>query len=346
MIQIYYPCCGGDKLRLKENGMTSKKKSAAALLVPVLLSAMLIGCAAKKPAGDGKLSIVCTNFSEYDWTREIIGDTDSADITYLLESGIDIHNYQPSAQDIMTISDCDMFIYVGGESENWVDDALRTKTNKNMKIVKLFEAVNDNIKLEEHKEGMEEEEEEHDHDEDEPEYDEHVWLSLRNAELICSDICNKLCELDSANADTYKANLAAYTDKLKALDIGYTEMAENAKVKTLLFGDRFPFRYLVEDYGLDYYAAFTGCSAETEASFETIAKLAEKLDELKLDNVFIIENSSDAIAKSIISSSDNKKAKIEKLNSLQSVTSDDIKKGATYLSLMNNNLETLKKVLD
>lgn len=326
--------------------MTYKVKNAAALLVPVLLSAMLIGCAAKKPSDkDGKLSIVCTNFSEYDWTREIIGETDSANVTYLLESGMDIHNYQPSAQDIMTISDCDMFIYVGGESESWVDDALSTKTNKNMKVVKLFEAVNDNIKLEEHKEGMEEEEE-HYHDDDEPEYDEHVWLSVRNAELICNDICNKLCELDSANADTYKANLASYTDKLRELDGEYKEMAENAKIKTLLFGDRFPFRYLVEDYGLDYYAAFKGCSAETEASFETIAKLAEKLDELKLDNVFIIENSSDAIAKSIISSSDNKKAKIEKLNSLQSVTSDDIKKGATYISLMKNDLETLKKVLD
>ena len=326
--------------------MTYKVKNAAALLVPVLLSAMLIGCAAKKPSDkDGKLSIVCTNFSEYDWTREIIGETDSANVTYLLESGMDIHNYQPSAQDIMTISDCDMFIYVGGESESWVDDALSTKTNKNMKVVKLFEAVNDNIMLEEHKEGMEEEEE-HYHDDDEPEYDEHVWLSVRNAELICNDICNKLCELDSANSDTYKANLAAYTDKLRELDGEYKEMAENAKIKTLLFGDRFPFRYLVEDYGLDYYAAFKGCSAETEASFETIAKLAEKLDELKLDNVFIIENSSDAIAKSIISSSDNKKAKIEKLNSLQSVTSDDIKKGATYISLMKNDLETLKKVLN
>ena len=326
--------------------MTYKVKNAAALLVPVLLSAMLIGCAAKKPSDmDGKLSIVCTNFSEYDWTREIIGETDSANVTYLLESGMDIHNYQPSAQDIMTISDCDMFIYVGGESESWVDDALSTKTNKNMKVVKLFDAVNDNIKLEEHKDGMEEEEE-HSHTDSLPEYDEHVWLSVRNAELICNDICNKLCELDSANADTYKANLAGYTDKLRELDGEYKEMAENAKVKTLLFGDRFPFRYLVEDYGLDYYAAFKGCSAETEASFETIAKLAEKLDELKLDNVFIIENSSDAIAKSIISSSENKKAKIEKLNSLQSVTSDDIKKGATYISLMKNDLETLKKVLD
>ena len=329
----------------KELQKTMRIKKAASLLIPLLTFASLIGCGAKKPTeADGRLSIVCTNFSEYDWTREIIGDTNSADITYLLESGMDIHNFQPSAQDIMKISDCDMFIYVGGESESWVDDALSSRTNKDMKVVKLFEAVSDNIRLEEHKEGMEEEE--HDHDEDEPEYDEHVWLSLRNAEIICNDICSKLCELDSANADSYKANLSAYEEKLRALDNEYNEMAEKAKVKTLLFGDRFPFRYLVEDYGFDYYAAFTGCSAETEASFETIAKLAEKLEKFKLDTVFIIENSNDAIAKSIISSSGRKNAKIEKLNSLQSVTSDDIKNGATYLSLMNNDLETLKKVLD
>jgi zinc transport system substrate-binding protein len=327
--------------------MAKNSRPAAGFIISVLLSAALIGCSAPKSKNnDGRLNIVCTNFSEYDWTREIIGDTDSADVTYLLESGMDIHNYQPDAEDIMTISSCDMFIYVGGESENWVSDALSNKTNKDMKIVKLFDAVNGNIKLEEHKEGMEEEEEEHDHDEDEPEYDEHIWLSVKNAEIICNDICNKLCELDSTNADKYKANLSAYTSKLQALDNDYTEMAENAKVKTLLFGDRFPFRYLVEDYGLDYYAAFKGCSAETEASFETIANLAEKLDEFDLDTVFIIENSSDAIAKSIINSSGNKKASIEKLNSLQSVTSDDIKHGASYISLMNDNLETLKKVLD
>lgn len=328
--------------------MAKNSRRAAAFIIPVLISAALMGCSApKQKNSSNKLNIVCTNFSEYDWTREIIGDTDSADITYLLESGIDIHNYQPNAEDIMTISNCDMFIYVGGESESWVDDVLSNKANKDMKVVKLLESAKDNVQLEEHKEGMEEEEEEeHGHDEDEPEYDEHVWLSVRNAEIICDDICNKLCVLDSANADKYKANLSAYTAKLRDLDNDYKEMAENAKVKTLLFGDRFPFRYLVEDYGLDYYAAFKGCSAETEASFETIAKLAEKLDKLELDTVFIIENSSDAIAKSIISSSGNKNARIEKLNSLQSVTSDDIRKGASYLSLMNEDLETLKKVLD
>ena len=293
----------------------------------------------------GRLSIVCTNFSEYDWTREIIGDTDSADIRYLLESGMDIHNYQPSAQDMMTISDCDMFIYVGGESESWVDDALKGVKNKDMKVIKLFESVGSNIRKEEHKEGMQEEHV-HTDDDEEEEYDEHVWLSLDNAKLICSDICSSLCELDSANADKYKSNLAAYTDKLSALDEEYSDMAESADTKTLLFGDRFPFRYLLDDYGLDYYAAFNGCSAETEASFETIANLAEKMDELDLDTVFIIENSDDSIAKSIISSSKNKNAKIQKLNSIQSVTSDDISRGASYISIMNDNLDTLKKVLN
>lgn len=327
--------------------MRNKLKNAAALLASVFLTATLIGCAAEKPSDNnsGRLSIVCTNFSEYDWTREIIGDTDSADIRYLLESGMDIHNYQPSAQDMMTISDCDMFIYVGGESESWVDDALKSVKNKDMKVIKLFESVGINIREEEHKEGMQEEHV-HTDDDDEEEYDEHVWLSLDNAKLICSDICSSLCELDSANADKYKSNLAAYTDKLSALDEEYSDMAESADTKTLLFGDRFPFRYLLDDYGLDYYAAFKGCSAETEASFETIANLAEKMDELDLDTVFIIENSDDSIAKSIISSSKNKNAKIQKLNSIQSVTSDDISRGASYISIMNDNLDTLKKVLN
>ena len=291
------------------------------------------------------LRIVCTTFPQFDWTRQLLGDrADDVELTLLLDNGIDLHNYQPTADDIIKIARSDLFIYVGGESESWVDDALKGVKNKDMKVIKLFESVGSNIRKEEHKEGMQEE---HVHtDDDEEEYDEHVWLSLDNAKLICSDICSSLCELDSANADKYKSNLAAYTDKLSALDEEYSDMAESADTKTLLFGDRFPFRYLLDDYGLDYYAAFNGCSAETEASFETIANLAEKIDELDLDTVFIIENSDDSIAKSIISSSKNKNAKIQKLNSIQSVTSDDISRGASYISIMKDNLDTLKKVLN
>jgi zinc transport system substrate-binding protein len=192
---------------------------------------------------------------------------------------------------------------------------------------------------------MEGEEEEHSHVEEEPEYDEHVWLSVRNAQAICNSICNDICSLDPNNADKYKNNLKAYSAELEKLDEAFTDMSESASTKTVLFGDRFPFRYLVDDYNIDYYAAFMGCSAESEASFETIATLADKLDTLKLDTVFTIENSDDALAKSIINNSKTKNAAVEKLNSLQSVTSDDITKGASYISIMQDNLDTLKKVL-
>lgn len=310
--------------------------AAAAALV-------LTGCSSHS-GNSGKLSIVCVSFPEYDWTRQIVGSSDGAEITYLLGSGIDLHNYQPSAKDIMTISDCDIFMYVGGESDSWAKDALKEVNSKDTKVIKLMDVLGQSVKEEEHKEGMEPEEEDGHHGE--PEYDEHVWLSLKNAEVICNEICDVLCEKDSANADTYRENLRSYTEKLDALDGEYSEMADSAETRTILFGDRFPFRYLCDDYDIDYYAAFAGCSAETAASFETVAKLSEKLNEKKLDTVFIIENSDDSIARSIISNSGRSGVSIETLNSIQSVTQKDIDNGATYLSIMESNLGTLKKVLD
>ena len=313
-----------------------------AALAAFIFTGCAKGSAAKK---DGRLSIVCTTFSEYDWTRNIVGDTDGAEVTYLLGSGVDLHNYQPTAQDMLTISDCDLLMYIGGESESWIADTLRDARNKDMKVLRLFDVLGQSVKEEELKEGMEPEEEEEEAEEA-PEYDEHVWLSVKNAEVICKAICDSLCEKDPDNADNYRANLDSYEAKLKTLDADYAEMAANAKTRTVLFGDRFPFRYLVDDYGIDYYAAFVGCSAETAASFETIATLSEKVNELGLDTVFIIENSDDSIAKSIIANSGQKDISVEKLNSLQSVTMKDISGGADYISLMNENLETLKRVLD
>jgi zinc transport system substrate-binding protein len=246
----------------------------------------------------------------------------------------------------MKISDCDMFVYVGGESDKWVDDALKEARNKDMQVVKLLDSIGDFAKEEEVKEGMEAEEEEEEGEEEGPEYDEHVWLSLRNAEICCEDICDSLCKLDSAGAEGYKANLAAYNAELDALDSEYMDMANNAKVKTIVFGDRFPFRYLVDDYGIDYYAAFVGCSAETEASFETIVGLSNKIDELGIDTVFTIENSDPSIAQAVIDNSADKSRSIETLNSIQSVTADTVSSGVTYISIMRQNLETLRKVLD
>ena len=327
--------------------MKIKLSKIMALAAAAVMSFSMVSCdqgeLSSKP---DKIEIICTTFSEYDWAREIVGGSEKVEITYLLDNGVDLHNYQPSAGDIMKISDCDMFVYVGGESDKWVNDALAESRNKDMQVVKLLDVLGDFAKEEEIKEGMEAEEEDEEGEDEDPEYDEHVWLSLRNAEICCDAICESLCKLDSEGADTYKSNLEAYNAKLDQLDAEYVDMAENAKVKTVVFGDRFPFRYLVDDYGIDYYAAFVGCSAETEASFETIVNLANKMDELNLDTIFTIENSDASIAKSVIENSKNKDRGIETLDSIQSVTEDMVSGGVTYISIMQKNLDTLRKVLD
>ena len=314
-----------------------------------------------------KLQIVTTIFPEYDWTREILGKNPAnAEVTMLLDNGVDLHSYQPSAQDLIKISDCDLFIYVGGESDEWVERALEQSTNKDMVVINLLESLGDKVKEEEVKEGMQEEDEhdhdhgheDHDHDEDEDhdhdhdheeeeetEYDEHVWLSLKNASSICETIEKAIEKIDPANASTYKENLASYKAKLNSLDADYKAAVDASAIKTLVFGDRFPFRYMVDDYGLDYYAAFVGCSAETEASFETIVFLAGKIDELGLHSVLTIEGNDHRIAETVVANTTAKNQKILTMNSLQSTTSRDVKNGTSYLTVMTENLNTLKEAL-
>lgn len=299
---------------------------------------------------DGKYSIVCTTFPQYDWVCEIIGDgalKDKFDVTYLMDNGVDLHNYQPSAEDIVKIGDADLFIYVGGESDGWVADALTNASNKNIASVNMVEAIGDGIREEETVEGMQAEAEESGDgaSEEAPEYDEHVWLSLRNAETIVGAIAEQMKTIDAEDADAIQTNADAYNKELAALDAQFTDAVKNASVKAILFGDRFPFRYFADDYGLTYYAAFVGCSAESEASFETITFLAQKVDELNLPAVLTIENSDQKIAKTIVSNTKNKDQKILVMDSLQSVSAEDIKGGKTYLSTMTENLATLKTAL-
>ena len=311
----------------------------------------------------GAPKIVTTIFPEYDWVTNILGQNPAnAELTMLLSSGADLHSYQPTVADIMKISTCDLFVYVGGESDKWVDDALKEAVNKDMVVINLLETLGDKVKEEELVEGMQGEDEEHEHhhdhdeadghhehhhddEEEEAEYDEHVWLSLKNAAILCDAIADAVCKIDAPNAATYKANAASYIAKLNALDAKYTEVVANSAVKTVLFGDRFPFRYLVDDYGLSYYAAFVGCSAETEASFETIAFLAKKVDELSLGTILTIDGNNHKIAQTIAQNTKAKNQKILMLDSMQSVTSKDVKNGANYLSIMEKNLETLKTAL-
>ena len=506
------------------------KKMIPLFLVLTMAVGLLASCGKKNAAETGesdsnKLSVVTTIFPEYDWVKEILGDkVESTDLTMLLSSGVDLHSYQPTADDIVKISDCDLFIYVGGESDKWVDDALKEATNKDMKVIDLLEVLGDSVKTEETVEGMQETEHAHDHSKEvstfeddevqdrslpdwegswqsaypfaldgtlddafaamaeegemtadeyktyyqngyktditniniegdhiaftyedgkkvgsdykyigyyiqnwstgtkaamyrfeavdrtsgapiyiefndhmiesaapehfhirmsnesfdaivdpekswptffpadmtgedlcehmeghghdhEEEADEHVWLSLKNAKTLVDAISNALQELDPDNKGIYAANAAAYIEKLSALDGAYQSAVDGAARKTVLFGDRFPFRYLVDDYGLSYYAAFAGCSAESEASFETVSFLAKKVDELKLPCVLTIEGKNHKIAETIVENTAEKNQKILTMDSMQSTTSEDVANGTTYLSVMEQNLSMLKEAL-
>ena len=332
--------------------MKSKFLKLIGVSIASLLMPLCISCDEKNDSG--KLKIVTTIFPEYDWVMNVLGEQkDNASVTMLLDSGVDLHSYQPSPKDIVTVSKCDLFIYVGGESDEWVEDVLKQATNKNMLTINLLETLGDAAKEEELIEGMQGEEEhdheegeDHDHeDEEEKEYDEHVWLSLKNAKLFVETISDSLSALDKDNANYYKANADAYVANLTALDSQYEAAVNAGNQKTLLFADRFPFRYLIEDYSLKYYAAFIGCSAETNASFETIVFLANKVDELGLKAIIKIEGSDGSIANAVKQATQAKDQTILTMDSIQSATTKEYKNGRNYLSIMTSNLEVLKEAV-
>lgn len=324
-----------------------------------------------------KISIVCTTFPQYDWVKNILGEeAEGFDVTLLLDNGVDMHSYQPAVKDIATAGSSDLFIYVGGESDTWVEDALKEAKNKDLKAINLMETLDNFVKEEEVVEGMQEERKSlgHSHEKsskekqeqiqkesyensqeingqkeaanEEPEYDEHIWLSIRNAEIMVKNIEKAIEQLDSDNAKVYQTNAENYIKKLDTLDKQYANTIQNAKYKAILFGDRFPFRYMVDDYDLKYYAAFAGCSAETMAGFETVTFLAKKADELQLPVILTIENSDGRIAEAVKSNTTKKNQKILAMNSLQSVTKEQLADGITYLQVMQENLSVLSEALN
>lgn len=320
-------------------------RKTASLLLAGLLTFSACACSSGIAGQDnGRLKVVTTIFPEYDWVKEIAGDRlGSIDLTLLLDNGVDMHSFQPTAQDIIRISTCDVFVYVGGESDEWVEDALKEAVNKDMKTVNLMKVLGEDAVQEETVEGMQAEE---DAEEDgETEYDEHVWLSPLNAQLFVTEIADAMAAADPENAGVYTANAAAYNKELAGLDGRFRSAVMNANRDTVLFGDRFPFRYLTDECRINYYAAFAGCSAETEASFETVIFLAQKIDELDLKTVLVIESSDQKVAKTIIGSTASKDQEILVMDSMQSTTSADSAKGVTYMSVMEKNLEVLTKAL-
>ncbi len=310
------------------------------LILLCLLMLSAAGCSAgQSPAPGGKPVVVTTIYPVWDWTREILGGTDSVSLVLLQDSGTDLHSFQPSAGDIVTLSSCDLLIYIGGESDQWVDDALENAVNQNQTAVSLLDLLGDHAREEQILPGMQRDAEETSG----PETDEHVWLSLKNAAFFCGRIAGCLSELDPVNADRYEANAKAYIRQLEELDAQYESAVRGADHPVMLFGDRYPFGYLAADYGIPCWAAFSGCSAETEASFETVVFLAGKLDEEDLSAVLKLESSDGSVAEAIRSASNRSGIRILTLDSMQSVQRADLADGPSYLDRMRSNLEVLKE---
>ena len=338
-------------------------KKIAVFAMFVLAAALtFVACSAEsneKAPAQKKVSIVATIYPQYDWLKNILGDRlDAVNLKLLIKNGTDLHSYKPSAQDIAAIASADMVVFVGGESDEWIEKALKATPKEGRVQVNLMEALGDRVKEEEVVEGMEHEHhhehgeeaeahEDHDYEHaEEAENDEHIWLSLKNAELLVMNLADALSKVDTARATEYHMNAGLYIAKISALDAQYRAATDSASLKTILFGDRFPFRYLVDDYGIKYFAAFVGCSAESEASFETVAFLAGKMDSLALPAIFTIDGSNGKIARAILDASKkSKETPVLTLNSMQSVTDAQMQSGVDYLSMMQSNLEVLKKAI-
>jgi zinc transport system substrate-binding protein len=340
------------------------KRIISIIVAAIMMAGCFCACTSKdtQSKDNDNIKIVASIFPEYDWVMNVLGDNPgNAEVTLLLDNGVDLHSYQPTAEDIVTISNCDLFIYVGGESDEWIEELIANSKNKDMVTINLMEVLGDKAKEEELVEGMQEEEHEHDHEdadeheegeeheheyeEEEVEYDEHVWLSLRNASVFTDKISEELQSIDKEHADVYKSNADAYIEKLNDLDKKYEEAVSSAQYNTILFGDRFPFRYMVDDYGITYYAAFVGCSTESQANFDTILFLSEKVDELSLPCVMSIDSSDQKIAKTIVENTKNKDQKILTIDSMQTTTMRDVTEGKNYLAVMEDNLTVLKEAL-
>lgn len=322
------------------------KKHICICISMLLLIGVMAGCSHATSSEEKEpIHIVATIFPQYDWIREIIGEENALfEVTLLQNDGIDLHNYQPTAEDLVTLGASDLFVYVGGESDGWVTEALAQSQNQSQRSINLVTALGDAAKEEVLAPGMEAEEEES--DSEEIEYDEHVWLSLNNAETLVTVLLQEIQELDPEHQEEYAQNASNYIQELNSMDEDFRQEIAEVKNPILFFGDRFPFRYLADDYNLTYYAPFSGCSAETEASFETIAYLAGVADKENLNSIFVLNTSDQKIAKTIIANTTAQNQQIYQLDSMESVTEKDLLEGIHYDEVMQENLKTIEEALE
>lgn len=345
-------------MTVRKRNISRQRKWIGILAVCGLFcGSLLAGCGAERAGGvseevqdDGRISVVTTIFPQYDFVRQIAGE--NVELKMLLKPGEETHSYEPTPQDIIAIQNSDIFIYVGGENDAWVEDILESMPEADMRTLKLMDCV-DTVE-EEHVEGMQEqpghshEEEESHEDETEEEHsvheiDEHVWTSPVNASAIVDKIKELLVQADPENRQTYEENAEAYEAELAELDAEFRDVVDNAGRRLVVFGDRFPFRYFADEYGLDYYAAFPGCASDTEPSAATMAFLINKVKEEEIPAVLKMELSNENIANAIAEATGTE---VRTFYSCHNLTAEEFEDGETYLSMMQKNVETLKEVLN
>lgn len=345
-------------MTVRKRNISRQRKWIGILAVCGLLcGSLLAGCGTERAEGvseevqdDGRISVVTTIFPQYDFVRQIAGE--NVKLKMLLKPGEETHSYEPTPQDIIAIQNSDIFIYVGGENDAWVEDILESMPEADMRTLKLMDCV-DTVE-EEHVEGMQEqpghshEEEESHEDETEEEHsvheiDEHVWTSPVNASAIVDKIKDLLVQADPENRQIYEENAEVYEADLAELDAEFRDVVDNAGRSLVVFGDRFPFRYFADEYGLDYYAAFPGCASDTEPSAATMAFLINKVKEEEIPAVLKMELSNENIANAIAEATGTE---VRTFYSCHNLTAEEFEDGETYLSMMQKNIETLKEVLN
>lgn len=354
--------------RLKCKKLNNRIQHLVMLVITLAITAAFL-CSCTLPDyrtsdtdGNGKIQVLCTDFPQYDWARNIIGRTDKIELSMLFKNGADAHSYQPSANDIIRITHSELLIYNGGASDKSIEDILDSSAQKTdrfscMNIVSDSILNEDDLHIEHGHDHEHELEHQHSHEhhhndgesadnEDYDESDEHIWLSIKRVQRICAALGEKFAQIDPDNAETYRTNANIYCMILDALDGEYTQTVNSAKNNNIIVADRFPFLYLAKDYGLNCHAAFPGCSAETEASFKTVVSLANELDELNLSYIVTTDNPTSETASAVIKASGRTDVQTVTLNSLQGVTDNDISNGLTYISAMTQNLDVLKRVLN
>lgn len=352
---------------MKQRKKNFKVKKIISILALVGLMFIMTACDGQEK--DDKVTIVCTNFPLYDWTRNLLGDAD-AEVILLLNNGTDMHSFQPSAKELIEIADCDVLVHVGGVSDAWLEDALEANPNEERHVVNLMKVLSDNVLEEQYVEGMqtdhmhgdasdaengyESEVAEDNQDTEEghkdgthhiDEMDEHIWMSPVIAKESCDAIAKALCEVLPEKADSIEQNCVAYQTSLETLDVEFENLAENTAQNTIIVADRFPFLYLTEEYDMEYYAAFPGCSTESEADFETVIFLAEKVKESGTDTILITEGGTDVLANTILENA-GVEADIVTLHSMQVVYDKDMEAGCSYIGYMEANLEVLRQALN